>query len=175
MIKKKQDLIFKNFFLGKFCGLILHDVFMDITSSNLNDQQYMNNKDLIRQYVNTGIGIPRYQFDKLSNNNKISYLKKMEVSIKYDAKNIHYYYGKLPEAIQLIVVKQDGHLIRYIDNPSPELQMAAVNQNARAIRHIDNPSPELQMAAVNKDGYAIQWIKNPSPEAIALHKKLYGE
>jgi thioredoxin-like negative regulator of GroEL len=30
----------------------------------------MDNRDLIRQYVNTGIGIPRYQFDKLSNNKR---------------------------------------------------------------------------------------------------------
>ena len=31
----------------------------------------MTNKDLISQYVDTGIGIPRYQFDKLSNNDKL--------------------------------------------------------------------------------------------------------
>jgi hypothetical protein len=65
----------------------------------------MDNKDLIRQYVNTGIGISRYQFDKLSNNDKRTYLRKMEISIKYDAKNIHYYYAELPEETQLAAVK----------------------------------------------------------------------
>ena len=45
----------------------------------------MDNRDLIRQYVNTGVGIPEYQYNKLSNNNKTSYLKKMEISIEYDA------------------------------------------------------------------------------------------
>jgi hypothetical protein len=156
----------------------------------------MNNKDLITQYVGTGIGIPRYQFDKLSNNNKTSYLKKMEISIKHNARNIQYYYGELPEDVQLAAVKQNPFAIRGIDNPSPEVQLAAVNQNANAImnidnptpevqlaavkqnpfaiRGIDNPSPEVQMAAVKQDEYAIRRIDNPSPEALALYKKLYG-
>ena len=112
----------------------------------------MNNKDLITQYVNTGIGIPRYQYDKLSNNNKTSYLKKIEISIEYDAKNIQYYYAELPE----------------------EVQMAAVTKNGNAIRLIKNPSPEVQLAAVKQNGWAIFHIKNPTPEAIALYKKLYG-
>jgi len=157
----------------------------------------MDNRDLIRQYVNTGIGIPRYQYDKLSNNNKTSYLKKMEISIKYDVKNIQYYYAELPEEVQMAAVKQDGYAIEYINNPSPEVQMAAVNQNPNAIEHIDNPSPELQMAAVTKDAFAIRYIDNPSPElqmaavnqdgnaiwyidnlsreALVLHNKLYGD
>jgi hypothetical protein len=134
----------------------------------------MDNRDLIRQYVNTGVGIPRYQFDKLSNNNKTSYLKKMEISIKYDVKNIEYYYAEWPESIQLIAVKKDGTVIEDIDNPSPEVQMAAVNQDGYAMRYIDNPSPEVQLAAVKQDVLAIWRIDNPSPEAIALHKELYG-
>jgi hypothetical protein len=37
----------------------------------------MNNKDLIRQYVSTtGLPIPEYQFNKLNNNLKTSYLRK---------------------------------------------------------------------------------------------------
>ena len=112
----------------------------------------MDNRDLIRQYVNSGVGIPRYQFDKLSNNNKTSYLKKMEISIKYRPSNIKYYYAELPEETQLVAVKQNGWAIRYIDNPSPEVQLAAVKENANAIRR----------------------IKNPTPEAIALDRKLYG-
>jgi hypothetical protein len=138
----------------------------------------MDNRDLIRQYVNTGIGIPRYQFDKLSNNNKTSYLKKMEISIKYDANNIKYYYAELPEEVQMAAVTKNGNAIKYIlqkgINPSPEVQMAAVTKDGYAIYHIDNPSPEVQMAAVKQNGLAIDHIDNPSPEAIALHRKLYG-
>ena len=155
----------------------------------------MNNKDLITQYVGTGIGIPRYQYDKLSNNNKTSYLKKMEISIKHDARNIKYYYGELPEDVQMaavkqdartifhiknptpdlqmIAVKQDGLAIEYIDNPTPKVQLAAVKRDGYAIRYIKNPTPEVQLAAVNKNYFAIYNIKNPTPEALALHKKLY--
>jgi hypothetical protein len=171
---------------------------MDITSSNLNDQQYMNNKDLITQYVGTGIGIPRYQFNKLSNNNKTSYLKKMEISIKHDARNIKYYYAELPEevqlaavnqnanallhidnpspAVQLAAVKQDGYAIRYIYNPSPEAQMAVVKQDGHLIRYIDNPTPEVQLAAVNQNANAIRHIDNPSPELqlVAVNKGDYA-
>jgi len=156
----------------------------------------MDNRDLIRQYVNTGIGIPRYQYDKLNNNNKTSYLKKMEINIEYDINNIKYYYAKLPEEVQMAAVNQNANLIRHIDNPTPEVQMAAVKQDGDAIEFIDNPTPKVQLAAVKQDGYAIKLIdnptpevqlaavnrnpyairdiKNPTPEALALHKKLYG-
>ena len=36
----------------------------------------MTNKDLISQYVDTGIGIPKYQIDKLSSNDKNTYIRK---------------------------------------------------------------------------------------------------
>lgn len=35
----------------------------------------MDNKDLIRQYVTVGGGIPEYQFDRLSHNLKVSYMR----------------------------------------------------------------------------------------------------
>jgi hypothetical protein len=36
----------------------------------------MTNKDLISQYADTGIGISRYQYNKLSSNDKKTYLRK---------------------------------------------------------------------------------------------------
>ena len=36
----------------------------------------MDNKDLIRQYVDTGLQIPEYQFNQLSNNDKRTYIRK---------------------------------------------------------------------------------------------------
>ena len=36
----------------------------------------MTNKDLIKQYVDTGINIPEYQFNQLNNNLKTTYLRK---------------------------------------------------------------------------------------------------
>ena len=128
----------------------------------------MDNRDLIRQYVNSGVGIPRYQYDKLNNNNKTSYLKKMEISIENNASNIKYYYAELPEDVKIKAVTKNASAIQYIKNPSPELQLAAVKQNGNAIMHIKNPSLELQLAAVNQNGYAIEYILkkgiNPTPE-----------
>lgn len=36
----------------------------------------MTNQDLIKQYVDTGLQIPEYQFNRLSNNNKKTYIRK---------------------------------------------------------------------------------------------------
>lgn len=40
----------------------------------------MTNQDLIKQYVDTGIGIPEYQFSRLSQNMKKTYLRKRVIS-----------------------------------------------------------------------------------------------
>lgn len=40
----------------------------------------MDNKDLLRQYVDTGLRIPEYQIRQLSNNNKKTYLRKRLIS-----------------------------------------------------------------------------------------------
>ena len=42
----------------------------------------MDNKDLISQYVDTGLGIPEYQFMQLSNNDKKTYLRKRLIAAK---------------------------------------------------------------------------------------------
>lgn len=42
----------------------------------------MTNKDLISQYVDTGLKIDRYQIDKLSSNDKRTYLRKRVISAK---------------------------------------------------------------------------------------------
>ena len=124
----------------------------------------MTNKDLISQYVDTGIGIPRYQFDKLSNNDKKTYLRKMEISVDYDYNNLKYYYGELPEAKQIDLVKQASYLIQHIQNPSEAVQLAAVNKYGHAIQHIQNPSEAVQMIVVNEHPNMIQHIKTPSEQ-----------
>lgn len=155
----------------------------------------MTNKDLISQYVDTGIGIPEYQFNKLSNNDKKTYLRKMQISIKNDTSNIKYYYGELPEDIQLIEIQFDVFNIRYLKNPTEKVQMiavkkntetlewiekpteavqlAAIDKNYEAIGFIQNPTEKAQMAAVNKNGNAIQYINNPTKRVIKLHNQLY--
>jgi len=122
----------------------------------------MTNKDLISQYVDTGIGIPKYQFDKLSNNDKRTYLRKMEIAIERVPDNIKYYYGDLPEANQLALINKGAFWIQYMNNPTEKTQLAAVNRAAQVIIHIDNPSEAVQLAAINKDKDIVWLIKNPT-------------
>ena len=146
----------------------------------------MTNKDLIRQYVDTGAGIPKYQFDKLSSSDKKTYLRKMLISIEYDPSKVEYYYGELPYETQLKMVKKSasnigfiqseeiqksiltnyGQLIKYIKNPSKELQLLALRVHGENIQYIENPSEEVQIAAVQAPndslGKVIKYIDNPS-------------
>jgi len=46
----------------------------------------------------------------------------------------------------LNAVKQNGHAIQFIKNPSEEVQLVAVNQNGNAIQYIKDPSKEVQLA-----------------------------
>lgn len=50
----------------------------------------MTNQDLIRQYVDTGVGIPEYQFGKLSKNLKGTYLRKRIIGIGGSEGVIHF-------------------------------------------------------------------------------------
>ena len=157
----------------------------------------MTNKDLIKQYVDTGVGIPEYQFNKLPNWAKKTYLRKIEMSLDYDIENIRYYYGELPketqlkvvnedsyyaiqhiknpsEEVQLVAVNKDYYAIQHIENPSERVQLVAVNLKPRTIRYIENPTERVQIAAVNNYRYAIQYIENPSEKVVALWKELYG-
>jgi hypothetical protein len=44
----------------------------------------MNNKDLLKQYVDTGLAIGRTQFDKLPDNLKVTYLRKRMIAANQD-------------------------------------------------------------------------------------------
>jgi len=49
----------------------------------------MTNKDVIKQYVDTGVSIPKYQVDKLSPNLLNTYLRKRIIAAKNDGDNIN--------------------------------------------------------------------------------------
>lgn len=63
-------------------------------------------------------------------------------------KDIFLFYG---EEIGQLVVKQNGYLIRFIENPSIEVQKLAVKSDEYNIKYIKNPSMELQILAVTKN------------------------
>ena len=51
----------------------------------------MTNKDLISQYVDTGLQLPEYQINKLSNNDKKTYLRKRWIAIGNGKETVEYY------------------------------------------------------------------------------------
>jgi hypothetical protein len=113
------------------------------------------------------------QFMDEKDSDDASYLKNSKVknafinfARKYKNGSIAIYYKDeqllKDKEIQLSAVKQDGHVIKYIKNPSEEIQLAAIKQNGYTIKYIKNPSEEIQLAAIKQDGLAIMYIKNPS-------------
>jgi hypothetical protein len=144
----------------------------------------MNAKFLLRKYLNTGTGIPEYQFNKLNPNLKTTYIRKRIIAIETgvdvqtfelpyisqdtliksaerNRDNIQHIKNPTLE-LQMDAVKEDGGNIRYIENPTPELQMAAVKELPFNIRHIKNPTLEVQMYVVEKEPRYIRHIKNPN-------------
>ena len=67
----------------------------------------MDNKDLIRQYIDTGQPIGKYQFDKLADNMKVTYLRKRMIAYQQDEdyKLNRYEIFGAPESYRPIIVK----------------------------------------------------------------------
>ena len=70
------------------------------------------------------------------------------------------------EEEQLEVVKKDGWMIKYINNPSEQVQLEAVRGWGYTIKYINSPSEQVQLEAVKKSPFAIQYINNPCQEVI---------
>lgn len=95
-------------------------------------------------------------------------------------------YNNLMEQYSLELIKKNGYLIRFIENPSEEIQLEAVRQNpmdilyikhptekvqieavrqdASIINYIDSPTEKVQIEAVRQDGSVVNYIKNPSQQ-----------
>ena len=144
----------------------------------------MNAKFLLRKYLNTGTGIPEYQFNKLNPNLRTTYIRKRIIaiesgldvqtfelpyisqdtlikSVERNWGNIQYIKNQTPE-LQMDAVKKDGSNIQYIENPTPQAQMAAVKEIPFNIFYIKNPTLQVQMYAVEKEPRYIRHIKNPN-------------
>jgi hypothetical protein len=86
----------------------------------------MNNKDLIRQYVNIGMRIPEYQMNQLSNNDLKTYLRMRTINLGnnvYDNELLGYEYKKMGDA-------QKDALIKNLNYASIEDAMMTLNYRA---------------------------------------------
>ena len=147
----------------------------------------MNSEALLKQYVDTGLKIPKYQFDKLTANLKKTYLRKRFLAFKANHReDISYEMNYFPEDIQLKMVKVKYRLMDFIEYPSPKLQKELVYENPYIISHINNPTDyaqrrglsgfvddatlrngtldEVKKEAIQNSPSAIKHIYNPSEE-----------
>jgi hypothetical protein len=81
----------------------------------------MNNKDLIKQYVNTGIQISEYQFMQLNDNFKKTYLRK-RIMTSDNSPLVDYEFLSLPDDVRTEYVnKLDSDeiekILRYSNDP----------------------------------------------------------
>ena len=64
------------------------------------------------------------------------------------------------ESVQLEAVKQYGHNIRYIENPSLKVQWEATREIADSIKWIKEPSELLMEDVLSRDGYSYYYLKD---------------
>ena len=75
---------------------------------------------------------------------------------------------------KLEAVRENGHSIKYIDNPSEEVQLGAVSRDGHSIKYIKNPSERVQIEAVRDNGYSIKYIDNPSEKVQLEAVRMIG-
>lgn len=67
-------------------------------------------------------------------------------------------YKKIHRSV-INILKEYGHLIEFIEEPTYEMQLEAVKQRGTSIEYIKNPSFKVQLEAVKQNGYAIEYIE----------------
>jgi hypothetical protein len=66
----------------------------------------MNNKDLISQYADSGMGIPEYQYNKLPSNDKKTYIRKRGIaSLRSGGELYNYEYRLMSNEVKLDFMK----------------------------------------------------------------------
>ena len=68
------------------------------------------------------------------------------------------------EELSLAAVKQDGWVLEFVQNQTPEICMAAVTQNGWALQFVKVQTPEICLAAVKQNGWALKFVHNQTPE-----------
>jgi hypothetical protein len=67
----------------------------------------MDNRDLIKQYVDTGLEISEYQFNKLSNNDKKTYMRKRIIAHNNNRHLSYWEFNLLDEQMQIKLLVDD--------------------------------------------------------------------
>jgi hypothetical protein len=139
----------------------------------------MNSEAILKQYVDTGLLIPEYQFNKLSPNLKKTYIRKRNIALEGGFGELDdvekYEIPYLSDKSKIEMLKTYGNMIQLIDNPTEEMKIVSLEYAGENIRHIDNPSEELQLIAVTNDGRSILFIPNPSEKVQLKSIEYWGK
>jgi hypothetical protein len=64
----------------------------------------------------------------------------------------------------LEVAKQDGYVLKYVKEQTPEICFEAVKQDGLALKFVKNQTPEICFEAVKNKGFALIFIKEQTTE-----------
>lgn len=139
----------------------------------------MNSEALLKQYVDTGLPINEYQFNKLSPNLKKTYIRKRNIAFENgfgeedDVEKYEIPY--LSDKSKIEMLKTYGDMIQLIDNPTEEMKIVSLEYAGDNLQYIDNPSEELQLLAVTNDRRSIRYIPNPSEKVQLKSIEYWGK
>jgi hypothetical protein len=144
----------------------------------------MNAKFLLRKYLNTGMSIPEYQFNKLNTNLRTTYIRKRSIAIESGQKSQSFEEPYISKDTWIKSVEKNPWNIQYIQNPTDEVQDYILKNHKAYIFHIKNPnnkikplvdSEEYQMRSLKYSSFDIEHIENPTDEVQDYILKNYKE
>ena len=100
------------------------------------------------------------------------YLVGKELSaVRQNGRLLAYVKEQTPE-ICLAAVRQNGYLLSEVNEQTPEICLAAVRQNGLALAYVNEQTPEICLEAVRQDGFALRYVKEQTPEIClaAVHQ-----
>jgi hypothetical protein len=133
----------------------------------------MNAKFLLRKYLNTGIPIPEYQFNKLNPNLRTTYIRKRSIAIESGHESQSFEEPYISKDTWIKSLEKNPSNILDIQNPTDEVQDYILKNHKAYIFYIKNPndkikplldSEEYQMRSLQYSPLYIQYIKNPTDE-----------
>jgi hypothetical protein len=135
---------------------------------------YFTDLDNIVEYITYGNNIAEIEI--LDDSEIYVESKKCKAS-KFNIISIYSLYdfiSNLPYDIQLFIVKQNGYVLQFIENQTPELCKEAL-QNGIEIKFIKNKTEDLCKLAVSKNGISLIFIKNQTDEICKIAVQQYGK
>ena len=96
-----------------------------------------------------------------------------ELSVKQNGNVLEFVKDQTPELCEL-AVKQNGNALEFVKDQTPELCELAVKQNGNALEFVKNQTHDLCLLAVKQYGYAFLYVREQTPELCEFAVKQNG-